>query len=117
MLVFVVAKKTREELSVFSGVALRAGRAMAGAEARFLLAGSAAWLKPCPDTKPNALSRPQATGITAVNTIANRRTRFGLRVLEPAVRSERDASISFRSLRRQSPDPPCHRTNPDAFVE
>jgi hypothetical protein len=26
----------------------------AGAKARFLLAGSAAWLKPCPDTKPNA---------------------------------------------------------------
>jgi hypothetical protein len=38
MLVFVVAKKTREELSAFSGLALRAGLAIAGAKARLLLA-------------------------------------------------------------------------------
>jgi hypothetical protein len=54
MLVFVVAKKTRDDLNVFSGRALRAGIAMAGAEARSLLACSAARLKPCPDTKPGA---------------------------------------------------------------
>jgi hypothetical protein len=54
MLVLVVAKKMRDELSVFSGLALRTGLAMTGAKARFLLVGSAAWLKPCPDTKPNA---------------------------------------------------------------
>ena len=51
MLVLVVAKKTRDLLSVFAGLELRAGLAIAGAEARFLLADSAAWLKPCPDTK------------------------------------------------------------------
>ena len=51
MLVLVVAKKVREELSVGPGVALRAGLAMAGAEARLLFAGFAARLKPCPDTK------------------------------------------------------------------
>jgi hypothetical protein len=54
MLVLVVAKKMRDELRAFSGLALRAGLAMAGAKALFLLADSAAWLKPCPDTKPNA---------------------------------------------------------------
>jgi hypothetical protein len=54
MLVLVVAKKTRDELSLFSGLALRAGFVIAGAKARFLVAGSAAWLKPSPDTKPNA---------------------------------------------------------------
>ena len=52
MLVVVVAKKMRDELRVSSGLALRAGLAMAGAKARFLLADSAARLKPCPDTKP-----------------------------------------------------------------
>ena len=52
MLVLVVAKKVREEPSVFSGAALRAGLAMAGAEARLLFGSFAARLKPCPDTKP-----------------------------------------------------------------
>jgi hypothetical protein len=53
MLVLVVAKKVRDELRVSSGQALRAGLAMAGAEALFLLAALAARLKPCPDTKPD----------------------------------------------------------------
>jgi hypothetical protein len=56
MLVLVVAKKMREELSVFSGMELRAGRAIAGAEARFRLANSAARLKPCPDTQQDSIN-------------------------------------------------------------
>lgn len=53
MLVFVEAKKIREELITCSDAALRAGLDIAGAKARSLLAPIAAWLKPCPDTKPD----------------------------------------------------------------
>src|SRR5208283_4182766 len=53
MLVLVVVKKTRDELSMFSGLALRAGIAIAGAKAQFLPPNSPARLKPCPDTKPH----------------------------------------------------------------
>jgi hypothetical protein len=51
MLVLVVAKKMRDELSVFLELALRAGFVIAGAKARLLLADCSARLKPCPDTK------------------------------------------------------------------
>ncbi len=51
MLVLLVTKKMRDELSAFSGLALRAGFVIAGAKAQVLLARSAARLKPCPDTK------------------------------------------------------------------
>jgi hypothetical protein len=53
MLVLVVVKNTRDILSMFSGTALRAGIAIAGAKAHFLLPNSPARLKPCPDTKPH----------------------------------------------------------------
>jgi hypothetical protein len=51
MLALVVAKKIRDELSVFPELALRAGIVIAGAKAQLLLAACAARLKPCPDTK------------------------------------------------------------------
>ena len=51
MLALVVAKKMRDELSVFSGLALRAGFVIAGAKAQLLFANHSARLKPCPDTK------------------------------------------------------------------